>query len=154
MVGLPVKNDVLPQPAPAVRHQPLLIDPQPLFLAALSGLLAGPPLNALVEAAGSSAVLDGSARMPDVDLVLCDLRVEPVPASEIAERLSRMPRPVPMILLGDTDEVAALLGTLSWPVSGFFTKDATIEELLAGVDAVLAGHRVIGERALEGLLDR
>ena len=47
-----------------------------------------------------------------------------------------------------------MAATLAWPVSGFFTKTATIEELLAGVEAVLAGHRVIGELVLEGLLDR
>ena len=80
MVVVPVKNDVLREPAPAVRHQLLLIDPQPLFLAALSGLLPGPPLTALVASAGGPAVPDGSARLPHVALALCHLRAPPVPA--------------------------------------------------------------------------
>ena len=155
MVVVPVPSERLREPASvAVLRQILLIDSQPLFLAALSGLLVAPPLRARVHVTASSADLEQWLAMGGVDLVLCDLRAAPVPAVEVAGHLSRLSRPIPMILLGDPDEEAALLAALSWPVSGVFSKDASLDEFLAGVETVLAGHRAVGDRVMTALLTK
>jgi DNA-binding NarL/FixJ family response regulator len=136
----------------AGRHQILLIDSRPLFLAALRGLLAAPPLSAQVNVSSRSDGLERWLSTAPVDVVLCDLGVQPVPALEVANRLLELPRPIPMILLGDPDEEASLLAALSWPVAGVFSKDASLDELMAGVETVLLGHRAIGNRVMRALL--
>ena len=152
---MPATSGRLRERAPvAGLRQLLLIDPQPLFLAALSGLLAAPPLSARVNVAASSDDLEQWLATGTLDLVLCDLRAEPVPAAEIAERLSRLAQPIPMIVLGDPDEEASLLLALSWPVAGVFSKDASLDEFLVGVETVLAGHRAVGDRLMKALLSR
>ena len=132
----------------------LLIDPHPLILAALSGLLTGPPLNAQVHVASSTALIDEWLAPGAIDLVLCDRRVEPVPALELAQRLSDLPAAIPMILLGDPEDEGFLLRALDSPVSGVFTKDASLDEFLVGVRTVLAGHRVVSRRVMTALLAR
>ena len=93
----------------------LLIDPHPLILAALSGLLTGPPLHAQVHVASSTALIEEWLAPGAIDLVLCDRRVEPVPALELAQRLSELPEAIPMILLGDTEDEGFLLRALDSP---------------------------------------
>lgn len=153
MVVIPAANHEQRVPDAGPR-QLVLIDPQPLVLAALSGLLAAPPLNARVHVTSTTDSLDKWLAMGAVDLVLCDLRAGPVTAAETAERLNRRPRPIPMILLGDPDEEAALLAALNWPVSGVFSKDASLDEFLVGVETVLAGHRAVGDRLMTAILSR
>jgi DNA-binding NarL/FixJ family response regulator len=107
-----------------------------------------------VHVTSTTDTLDKWLAMGAVDLVLCDLRAGPVTAAETAERLNRRPRPIPMILLGDPDEEAALLAALNWPVSGVFSKDASLDEFLVGVETVLAGHRAVGDRLMTAILSR
>ena len=154
MVVVPAPSGRLRERAPAALRQLLLIDSSPLFLAALSGLLAAPPLSARVNVTAKSADLEQWLATGTLDLVLCDLRAEPVPAAELAERLALLDRPIPMIVLGDPDDEAALLSAVSWPVSGVFSKDASLDELLMGVETVLAGHRAVGDRLMKALLNR
>jgi DNA-binding NarL/FixJ family response regulator len=40
------------------------------------------------------------------------------------------------------------------PAAGLFTKDATLEEFLVGVGAVLSGHRAIGSSLMGKVMDR
>jgi DNA-binding NarL/FixJ family response regulator len=155
VVVVPVPSERPRRPGPKTTlRQVLLIDPQPLFLAALSGLLAEPPLSAQVHVTATSDSLPTWLNTVAIDLVLCDILAEPVPAVEIAMRLSRLSPPIPMILLGDPDEEASLLAAVSWPVSGVFSKDASIDEFLVGVETVLAGHRAFGDRVMGSLLGR
>ncbi len=69
-------------------HQPdagrgpnlLLIDRQPLFLAALGSLLTAPPVRASVQVAHDTEAGLEIALRGDVQLVFCEIRSEPIPA--------------------------------------------------------------------------
>ena len=86
----------------------VLIDRQPLFLAALGSLLSSPPVNAHVQIA--SGTTDGleMALAGNVHLVFCEVKAEPIPAVELADRLSDLIPSVPLILLGEPDDVSAI----------------------------------------------
>lgn len=132
----------------------LLIDRQPLFLAALANLLQAAPLGAIVETAvrsdiGLDIVLAGA-----VDLVFCELRADPISGSELVQTLARDGREVPVILLGDPGDDAELAVALEANAAGLFTKDAGLDEFLAGVQAVVSGHRAIGSGLLTRLFER
>lgn len=132
----------------------LVIDRQPLFVAALGSLLSGPPLSAQVVSASRSDLGLEMARRGRVDVVFCDLNAQPISGIELAHALAEEQPAVPVILLGDKDDHQQLTAALGSNASGFFTKDAGLDEFLVGVNAVLSGHRAIGAGLMDRLLDR
>jgi DNA-binding NarL/FixJ family response regulator len=128
------------------RPSALLVDRQPLFLAALKGLLQAPPLGAEVTVAThSGAALELIEQRP-FDLVICELKSRPIAGIELAAHVvSRQPT-TRVILLGEPEDEHLLVDALSSGVLGLFTKNTPYEEFLGGVQAVLEGHSVIGSR--------
>jgi DNA-binding NarL/FixJ family response regulator len=124
----------------------LLVDRQPLFLAALQGLLQAPPLKAGVSVATHSDTALDLLESRHFDLVLCELKSRPIPGIELAARVLERRPAVRVILLGEAEDERLLVDALSSGVSGLFTKNTSYEEFLAGVQAVLEGHSVIGSR--------
>lgn len=132
----------------------LLIDRHPLFLSALASLLTGPPVQARVQfaqdtEAGLKIALRGSTQ-----LVFCDARSEPIPPTELAARLADARPSVPVVVLGEREDERLLIAALQGRVAGVFTKNASLEEFLVGVQAVLSGHRAIGSNLMAGVLAR
>lgn len=134
--------------------QALIVDRQPLFIAALGSLLGAPPLSARVWAASRSDEALEIVRSRNVDVVFCDVRSEPMSGRELAQELAALSRPVPVILLGGHDEGELMEAALASSAAGLFAKDASLDELLVGVRAILAGHRAIGSSLMDQLLDR
>ncbi len=131
-----------------------MIDRQPLFLAALGNLLQAAPLRAVVRTAVRSDDGLEQARAGAVDLVFCELRAEPLSGIELVQTLARDGCDIPVILLGDAGDDAELASGLEANAAGLFTKDAALDEFLAGVQAVASGHRAIGSGLLSRLLER
>lgn len=134
--------------------QALVIDRQTLFTDALASLLAAPPLLAQVHTESRSDRAVETARRGGIQLVLCDVKAEPVNGCEVAEALRETKPPVRVILLGDREDREWLTAAVSSSAAGVFTKDASLEEFVAGVQAVLSGHRAIGAWLITLLLDR
>jgi DNA-binding NarL/FixJ family response regulator len=132
----------------------LLIDRQPLFLAALGSLLSAPPVNARIQIAGSTDVGLDLVLAGGVQLVFCEAKAAPIPPVELAQRLAALTPRVPLILLGEPDDEQLMASALDTSVAGMFTKDATLDEFLAGVKAVLAGHRALGSRLMSRVIGR
>lgn len=153
---------VVPRPAPVegdgsrVWTAPtiLVIDRQALFLAALRCLLAAQPLSATVRAeTTSSSALEGPGAA-GADVILCEMDAQPVSGPQLVTALRAEERPVPVILLSESIDAALVAPALSSGAAGLFTKDASPDELVEGVRAVLAGHLAVGERVINALLDR
>jgi len=132
----------------------LLIDRQPLFLAALETLLIAPPVLARVHVANDAGTGLEIALRGGVNLVFCEVRSEPLPALELAARLAGLTPPVPVILLGEHGDERLLISALHMNVAGVFTKDATLDEFLVGVQTVLSGHRAVGSNLMAAVLER
>jgi DNA-binding NarL/FixJ family response regulator len=130
----------------------LAIDRQTLFLAALSRLLREPPLEAVVTTRTRSDQGLRLALHGGVDLILCDLRARPLSGPAVAAVLSRSS--VKVVLLADPEDKGALIDSLSCGAVGFFTKDASPDELQEGLMAVLGGHCVIGNGIAPAALAR
>jgi DNA-binding NarL/FixJ family response regulator len=132
----------------------LLIDSQPLFLAALGSLLTSPPVQASVQIAHDSKAGLELALRGEMHLVFCEVRAEPIPAVEVAERLAQVTPRVPVILLGEPEDERLLAAALQTSVAGLFTKDSPLEEFLVGVQTVLSGHRAVGSNLMGLVLTR
>jgi DNA-binding NarL/FixJ family response regulator len=131
----------------------LLIDRQPLFLAALASLLVVPPVRARVNLANDAGAGLEIALRGRMHLVFCEVRSEPS-ALEVAARLAALVPPVPVILLGEQGDEAVLISALHTTVAGVFTKDAKLDEFLVGVQSVLSGHRAVGSNVMAEVLER
>lgn len=132
----------------------LLIDRQPLFLAALSSLLTAPPVRAGVQVAHDSDAGLEIALRGEVHLVFCEVRSEPTPGVEVAGRLSQLTPKIPVILLGEPEDERLMAAALQTSVAGLFTKDAALDEFLVGVQTVLSGHRAVGSNLMGLVLAR
>lgn len=134
--------------------QTLIIDRQPLFIAALGSLLAAPPLSAQVSSATRSDAGLEIVRKGGINLVLCEINAEPMHGIELAGVLAAEDPAVPVVLLGQNGDEGQLTAALSSSAAGFFTKDAGLDEFLVGVRAVLSGHRAVGAGLMIEVLDR
>ena len=134
--------------------QALIVDRQPLFTAALGSLLASPPLSARITTTSRSDQAFEIVQHGGMSVVFCDVAAEPMLGRELADSLSALDPPVPVVLLGDIEDHERMTAAMSSRAAGVFTKDATLEELLVGVNAVLSGHRAIGASLIGHLLDR
>ena len=132
----------------------LLIDRQPLFLAALGSLLAAPPVGARIQVAHDSHAGLELALRGGIQLVFCEVRAEPVRALDLVERLWQMTPPVPVILLGESEDERLMAAALQTTVAGLFTKDSRLDEFLVGVRTVLSGHRAVGSNLMGLVLAR
>lgn len=140
--------------APSEGPRVLVIDRQPLFVAALSSLLAAPPVLAQIQVAHDSEVGLQIALRGDVQLVFCEVRAQPVMAVELATKLSELTPRVPVILLGELEDERQMMAALHSRAAGLFTKDVKLDEFLVGVQAVLSGHRAVGSNLMGQVLAR
>jgi len=132
----------------------LVIDRQPLFLAALASLLEAPALASRVTTAARSDVGLDLIRTGIVHLVCCELQAQPISGLELVRILGEERPGLPVILLGDTGDEAQVAAALAANVAGLFTKSSDPDEFLSGVKAVLAGHRAIGSQIITQLVHR
>jgi len=152
--GRGVSTGVPRLPAGDVGPTLLLIDRQPLFLAALGSLLTAPPVCARILVAHDTDAGLELALRGDVQLVFCEVRSEPIPAVDVAERLWQLTPRVPVILLGEPEDERLMAAALHTSVAGLFTKDAALDEFLVGVQTVLSGHRAVGSHLMGLVLSR
>jgi DNA-binding NarL/FixJ family response regulator len=142
------------QQRPTQQIETLVVDRQPLFLAALGSLLEGPAIASRVMTASRSDVALEMTRAGDFDLVCCELNAEPVSGLELVQVLGAEKPGLPVILLGESGDEGQLASALAANVAGLFTKSSDPDEFLAGVHAVLSGHRAIGSAVIAQLLAR
>lgn len=132
----------------------LIVDSQPLFLDALCTILEAPPLSAMVTKCVRSDMALEIVRRQNVDLVLCELGSVPLSGLQLVTVLAAEFPAIPITLLADQRDTDQLTEAMNSTAAGFFTKDASLDEFLVGVRAVLGGNRAIGARLMNRLLAR
>ncbi len=134
--------------------QVLIVDRQPLFLAALAELITGACPQARVEIMTLSDRAIDVVSTHAIDLMFCEARAEPLAGPEVVARVNALGVNTRIILLSDPEDRSLLVGALACGAAGFFTKNASPEEVMEGVDAVLAGHYVVGSDLVHPTLAR
>jgi DNA-binding NarL/FixJ family response regulator len=140
--------------ASVARLDTLIIDRQPLFMAALANLLEAAPLSARVATTERSDVGLDIAVSGGIDAVFCELRAQPMSGVELVQALAGHACTARVVLLGEEGDEPQLAAALSTDVAGVFTKSSSLDEFMAGVTAIVSGHRAIGSGLLGKLLDR
>lgn len=126
----------------------VVVDRQRLFAAALACLLSGPPLHAEVEIATDEETAIALVMKSGRQLVLAEATATAARLVSTASELG-----VPVLLLADrATREASPAAALRAGAAGLFYKDSSPEEFVAGVQAVLDGHRAVGATLLEELI--
>src|SRR2546430_4668071 len=136
----------------------LLVGEHRLILASLAQWVWGTPVNIPIEMLSRTDAALSRIEEGHHERLLCDLRAPPIPATELAAQLAQRNETTRVILLGDEEDAPELVSALDCGAAGFFTRDASAEEFIEGVQAVVAGHCAIGgnlaRRALARLSGR
>jgi DNA-binding NarL/FixJ family response regulator len=145
VVAVPREDDDplgAPQPSSA-RPRVLIIEGEPLFLAALAHLVAAPPICGEIERSSTSENLPELAHS-GIDLIVADVHAQPLGGKDLVATLERRGMRLRVVLVSEAGEEALLLDAFAAGAAGVFTRASGIDAFVEGVRAVLAGHRAMG----------
>ncbi|GAA2972463.1 DNA-binding NarL/FixJ family response regulator [Microbacterium terrae] len=121
----------------------LIIDDHPVFRRGLAFLLSTSGHEVVGEAASGAEVLE-AVRAHRPDLVILDLGLPELHGSAVAGRLRAESPQVKIIVVTMYDDNASIERALDAGVDGYVLKDAAPEQILAAIDAAMAGARILG----------
>src|SRR5499427_8897637 len=91
------------------RPRIMIVDGQTLFVDALAGIQGRPPLSAVTRTASRSDQAVQMLNSSRADLVLCDVKVQPLPLRSFLAQVRDAPGAPPVVLLGDAEDEASLV---------------------------------------------
>ncbi len=119
----------------------IIADDHPLFRGALRHALSGPDQEPLiVEAGDAQAARQAAAEHPDAHLMLFDLTMPGASGLSGLMALRAEFVNLPVVVVSATDDPSTVRRAVEMGASGFISKSASIDEIRAGVKAVLAGE--------------
>jgi DNA-binding NarL/FixJ family response regulator len=140
----------MPQPGTDSRRV-VVVDDHELFLGGLVAMLRQSGVAVVGTAGSGEAALEVVAQ-EHPDLVLMDLGLPDMSGIEAIRRL-RDERPrLCVVVLTALAEEASLIAAVRAGAAGYLLKDASIEEIIAGVDAALRGDSHVAPHVTGKLL--
>jgi len=129
----------------------LLLEPQPLYRAALSSLLAGSSLTVSVISRSTLDECRATLAESSVDLVVAAITPSLAPRWVLAT-LAEIHSSVPVLFLGEPTDLQGRIDALRAGGTGALTRDASPEEFMAAIQAALRGRRTMDEALADRLL--
>ncbi len=120
----------------------LLAEDQAMVRGALASLLRLSSSHELVEAADGDSALK-LLKTEHFDVLLTDIEMPGRSGLELAAWLQQQQSKIKVIVITTFGRSGYVRRALDCGVSGFLLKDAPVDDLLAAIDKVLAGKRVI-----------
>jgi len=118
----------------------VLVDDQAIVRAGLARILSpADGFEVVAECGDGQEALDRLAEIEAADVVLMDIRMPRLDGIEATRRLRAHEGAPPVLVLTTFDDDELLWGAIEAGASGFVLKDATAEQLIAGVAAVAGG---------------
>jgi DNA-binding NarL/FixJ family response regulator len=140
------------KPPAVVQPRALVIDRLAPYAAALAHLLGHPSLNLDGHVMSSAAGLIEAVDRLQPRLIVSELAVESLRLSTLLPALAAKVPPVPLVLFGEVADEALLIDAFFNGAAAVFTREASPEAFVLGVEAVLTGNRVMGASLLGRLL--
>ncbi|GAK70316.1 putative two-component response regulator [Agrobacterium rubi TR3 = NBRC 13261] len=130
----------------------IIADDHPLFRGALCQAVAGlDGDNTIIEAGDFEAAKTAAADQPDADLMLLDLAMPGVSGFSGLMALRAEFSSLPIVIVSATDDPATMRRAIELGASGFISKSSGIEDMRAGIRAVLEGDVWIPASCQTGL---
>ena len=129
----------------------LLLEPQPLYRAALGSLLAGSSLA--ISVISTSTLEECRAMLADSDIDVVVAAITPsLPPRRVLATLADAHSGVPVLFLGEPTDLQGRIDALRAGGTGALTRDASPEEFMAALQAALRGRRSMDEALADRLL--
>ena len=120
----------------------MLVDDHDLFRTGLRNLLEEQGVNIVAEAAdGSEAV--GAVRDHAPDVVVMDLNMPGMTGVEATRHIASVSPLTRVLVLTISDQDGDVIDAIMAGASGYLLKDASIQELMRGIEATAAGESLI-----------
>jgi len=132
----------------------LLADDHPAFLRGLAAMLAESGEVEVVGTAATGRAAVDAVRELRPDAVVMDLHMPELDGVEATARIRREAPETAVLVLTMHDDDASLRAALQAGASGYLLKEATLEEIVAGVRAAAAGRSLIAPGVARPLLER
>jgi DNA-binding NarL/FixJ family response regulator len=131
----------------------LLVDDHDVFRRGLAQLLGDEGLDVVAEASGGEAGVRLAGELAP-DVVLMDLSMPGMTGVEATRAIAAAADAPRVVVLTLSDDDALMLEALLAGAAGYVLKDATLEQIVAAVQAAAAGDAVIPPRVAPELLRR
>jgi len=131
----------------------IVADDHDLFRRGLKDLLEDQGIQVVGEASnGEDALRLALHTIPDV--VVMDLRLPRLSGLEVTKRLAEAAPLIGVLVLTISAEEEDVVEAVVAGARGYLTKDATVQEIAAGVRAAAAGESLVSARVAAFLLER
>ena len=131
----------------------LLVDDHPLVRDGLRARLETVARFEVVAEAGTAAEAQAAIRAGNPDCVLMDISMRDVHGIELTRRLLREQPGLKIIMLTMHDEPQYVVEAFRAGARGYVLKDSPSAEIIAAVDAVIAGQRYFSARVADALVN-
>ena len=139
--------------APEAPPRVLLVDDHDLFRTGLRTLLEAEGVDVVGEARnGAEAVAEIRTLAPDV--VVMDLNMPGISGVEATAKITMFAPLTRVLVLSASDQDADVMDAIVAGACGYLLKDASIDELLAGIRAAAAGESLISPAIASKVLQR
>jgi len=129
----------------------LLLEPHPLYRAALRSLLESPRIKVGVDSASSLEECTTLLLESAFDLVVAAITPELTPRRVLAA-VAQARMGVPVLFLAESRDLQGRIEAMRAGATGTLTRDATPEDFVAAIQAALRGRRSMDEALADRLL--
>lgn len=134
-------------------HRVVVVDDHDVYRRGLSKLLRDEGVNVVGEAcSGEQAVALAERIQPDV--VVMDLHMAGISGAEATQRITTSTPGVRVLVLTVVAEEDEVLAAIVAGASGYLLKDASIEQVVEGIDAAMRGDALVSPRVAGPLMRR
>lgn len=133
----------------------LLVDDQQLLRRGIASLLAlSEEVELVAEAADGEQALNWLTAHPEAaDMVLLDIRMPRMDGIQTLTAMAEQGITIPVIILTTFDDHELLIQVLKAGAKGYLLKDVSLENLVAGIQAVHRGETLIQPAITSTLID-
>jgi DNA-binding NarL/FixJ family response regulator len=123
-------------------------DDHPFYREGMARLLRHKGIDVLAELPNAETAIRAAAELrPDV--VLMDLNMPGMPGAEAIRRLREASPGTPVLVLSVSAMSADVVDALVAGASGYVLKDGPVEDVIAGIEAAVAGRSLLSPRVAD-----
>jgi DNA-binding NarL/FixJ family response regulator len=139
--------------ADGARHRVVVVDDHDVYRRGLSKLLRDEGVHVVGEASGGEQAVALVERIQP-DVVVMDLHMNGLSGVEATRRITTSTPSVRVLVLTIVAEEDEVLAAIVAGASGYLLKDASIEQIVAGIEAAVRGDALVSPRVAGPLMAR